>query len=293
MRQPTACIRPPNEQDSAIVRAVYGCSWSRCRFCGVYDALEVGAADRPLADVLSDIEQARHDRGRNVASVFIGDADPLRMRPDDFIEVLRAVKCAFPDAVRVTCYGRLATAWRRRADLARLCAAGLTRIHAGLETGSEELLRRHRKGISASRAAQASRAITGAGIELSLYVLLGLGGATHEREHVAGTVRVLNEARPEFVRFRRLWIHDRCPLADEVARGLFVPQTPEGTVRESRIIVAGIEFPCELEALHHNVYCPIAGALPRKREAILARLDRFLAQDEDAKSAIYARESVI
>ena len=285
-------IRPPNEGRSAVVRAVYGCTWSRCRFCGIYPFLGVPASDRPVEDVLAEVEEAR-ENWPGARSVFLGDADPMRVEPEDFVAVLRAVRDAFPLTRRVTCYGRLATIWRRRKELESFREAGLTRIHAGLETGDGELLRYHRKGVSPGRAVDAAKALGEAGIEFSLYVLLGLGGSGRGREHIEGTVRVLNASRPQFVRFRRLWIHPRCPLGEEVAAGNFSPQTPEGTVRESREIVRGLDFPCELEALHHNVYCPFAGELPRKRDAIVARLDRFLALPEGEKRFIYSRPSVI
>lgn len=293
MRDRSSYIRPPNEARSAMVRVVHGCTWSRCRFCGIYGALGVPAADRPVEDVLAEVESARDEWGGAARSVFLGDADPMRIAPEDFITDLRAVREAFPQAERLTCYGRLATAWARRKELRAFREAGLARVHAGLETGDEELLRFHRKGVSVDRAIAASRAVRDAGIELSLYVLLGLGGRDREREHTEGTVRVLNAARPEFVRFRRLWIHPACPLNDEVAAGRFGPQTPEGTVRESRDMVAGIDFPTELEALHYNVYCPFAGDLPRKREAILKRIDGFLALPEEEKEAVYAKPDVI
>lgn len=285
-------IRPPNEGRSAIVRVVYGCTHSRCLFCGIYPFLGVQALDRPVEDVLAEVEEARKT-WPGARTVFLGDADPMRIEPDDFVTVLRAVEEAFPEAERVTCYARLATVWRRRKELRAFCEAGLTRVHAGLETGDGELLRYHRKGISPARAIEAAKALHDAGVELSLYVLLGLGGSEREREHVEGTVRVLNASRPEFVRFRRLWVHPSCPLGEEAAAGRFSPQTPEGTVRESRDIVRGIDFPCELEALHHNVYCPFAGELPRKRDAVLARLERFLALPECEKGLVYAKPSVI
>jgi biotin synthase-like enzyme len=286
-------IRPPNEQNSTIVRAVYGCSWNRCRFCGIYAAMGVEAQDLSAPQILAEIADARERRGARSKTVFIGDADPMRIPADEFVTVLESVKSAFPESTRVTCYGRLATAWLRRKHLARFRAAGLTRIHAGLETGSEQLLRFHKKGISSRRAAEASRAIREAGIELSLYVLLGIGGSTHEDEHVHETTRVLDEAHPEFVRFRRLWIHDACPLIHEVRHGTFAPQSPEGTVRESRGIVARLAFPCKLEALHSNVYCPFTGRLPEKRNAILDRIDRFLRLPENEKALAYGRADVI
>jgi radical SAM superfamily enzyme len=159
----------------------------------------------------------------------------------------------------------------------------------GLETGDDSLLRYHNKGISKQRMIDACRAIVDAGIELSLYVLLGLGGRDRWREHVAGTVAVLNRVRPQFIRLRRLWIHGCCPLRQAVQAGEFVPQTPEGTVIETREILEGIDsdLSAEVECMHTNDYVRFHGRLPQDRQAILAVIDGFLGLPEPERQAVY------
>ena len=314
-------IRPPTEAGSVLLRVTRGCNWNRCRFCGIYTHL--GQPDfevRPLAEVLQDVRIAREAYGPDATTCFLGDADPLVVEPDDFIRICRAIREAFPRMERITCYARSATLWLRRERLREVAAAGLSRVHVGLETGSDELLRYHRKGVSQRRAIEAGQAALAAGLELSYYVLLGLGGADRAELHVAETLKVLNAVRPpldsardgppapwggpelvegpQFVRFRRLWIFGSqegpsCPLYSEVQSGAFAPQTPEGTVREMREIIAGIDFPTEVEAIHHNVYVPVAGRLPEDRERMLGRIDSFLALPEEAKEREYAKPSAI
>ena len=173
--------------------------------------------------------------------------------------------------------------------------AGLDRLHVGLETGDDALLRFHQKGISARRMVDACRAIKDAGIELSLYVLLGLGGRTRWREHARGTVAALNAIRPQFIRLRRLWIHSRCSLHQAVRAGDFEPQTPEGTVVETREILAGLDpdMPVEVECLHHNDYVKFHGRLPDDRAEILGAIDAFLALPEAEREAVYRVPSSI
>jgi hypothetical protein len=292
-------IRPPTEAGSVLLRVTRGCNWNRCRFCGIYTLL--GQPDfevRPRADVLADVRLAREAYGPDAVTCFLGDADPLIIDPDDFIEICRAIRDAFPHMQRITCYARSSTLWMRRARLSDIAAAGLNRVHVGLETGSDELLRYHRKGVSQRRAIEAGQAARAAGIELSYYVLLGLGGADRAGLHARETLKVLNAVQPQFVRFRRLWIFGSeegpsCPLYDDVRSGAFIPQSPEGTVREMRDIIAGIEFPTEIEAIHHNVYVRVAGQLPDDRTRMLAHIDAFLALPEAAKSREYAKPSVI
>jgi hypothetical protein len=292
-------IRPPTEAGSVLLRVTRGCNWNRCRFCGIYTHLgQPHFEARPLAEVLRDVRLAREAHEPAATACFLGDADPLVIEPGDFIHICRAVREAFPRMERITCYARSATLWMRRASLPEIAAAGLTRVHVGLETGSDELLRYHRKGVSQRRAIEAGQAARAAGLELSYYVLLGLGGADRAELHIRETTKVLNIVQPHFVRFRRLWIFGSqegpsCPLYAEVQAGAFTPQTPEGTVREMREIIAGIDFPTQVEAIHHNVCVRLAGPLPQDRERMLGRIDAFLALPQETKAREYSKPLVI
>lgn len=282
-------IRPPNEAFSVVIRVTKGCPWGRCRFCGIYRAMRVPFQIRPVGDVLADIDRAVELYGPDKRHFFFGDADPIGIPADEFVAIAEHLARRFPRKERLTAYGRAATAWRQRRELSRLRAAGLNRLHVGLETGDDALLRFHEKGISARRMTDACRAIQDAGIELSLYVLLGLGGRDRSAEHVAGTVAVLNAVRPQFIRLRRLWVHPRCPLREAVRSGAFAEQTPEGTVLETREMLAGLDsgLRAEVECMHHNDYVKFHGHLPDDRAAILGAIDRFLALPAREREAAY------
>lgn len=288
-------IRPPNEAFSVVIRVTKGCPWGRCRFCGVYEALGVPFERRPVADVLADIDRAVELYGPDARHFFFGDADPIGVPADEFVAIAEHLVLRFPHKERLTAYGRAATAWRQRRELPRLRAAGLDRLHVGLETGDDALLRFHEKGISQRRMIDACRAIVDSGIELSLYVLLGIGGRSRWRQHVEGTVAALNAIRPQFIRFRRLWIHPRSPLRGPMKGGEFAPQTPEGTVVETRDILAGLDpgLRAEVECMHHNDYVKLHGQLPGDRDSLLAALDGFLALPEADREAMYRVPSAI
>ncbi len=292
-------IRPPTESQSLLIRVTRGCNWNRCKFCGIYT--HFGQPDfeiRGMDEVKADILAAWELYGPDWRAAFLGDADPLIIQPDRMVEILRCLGETFPSVERVTCYARASTCWLRREHLADYRAAGLARVHIGLETGSDDLLRFHEKGVSRRALIGSGHAVREAGIELSHYVLLGLGGADRWEEHVAETLKVLNATEPEFVRFRRLWIFGsedgpRCPLWDEVREGRFAPQGPEGTVLEMRAIIEGIAFPTQIEAIHGNVYVRLKGELPDARDRMLGKIDRFLARPADERRQRYERPSVI
>jgi len=300
MRRPEPLIiRPPTEAHSLLIRATRGCNWNRCRFCGIYPHLGQPTFEvRPTEDVKADIDAALELSGDNWRTAFIGDADPLMMPPEAFCEIAAHLRQRFPSVQRLTCYARAATCWYRRKHLEQYRAAGLDRVHVGLETGSTDLLRFHDKGVNQEVLIKSGRATRQAGLELSYYVLLGLGGADRWEEHVRETLTVLNAVQPEFVRFRRLWIFGEeggphCPLWEDTQSGRFIPQTPEGTVHEMRALIDGIDFATELEAIHHNIYVPIKGPLPGGKDRFLTKIDRFLAKPEEERAARYAEEGVI
>jgi hypothetical protein len=78
-----------------------------------------------------------------------------------------------------------------------------------------------------------------------------------------------------------------------MAAGTFREQSGEGTVVETREILAGIAFPCEVECMHHNNYVNFECVLPAQRAEIIGSIDQFLSLTPEAKGRIYSRRSGI
>lgn len=297
MRSPESLIiRPPSEAGSLLLRVVRGCHWNRCQFCGIYDHFGQPFEVRPLEDVLEDIDLLRDYWGDRPRTAFLGDADPLERPTEYLVPVLKRLRERFPGLERVTAYARSSSLHTKSLeDLSTLAASGLDRVHVGLETGSDALLRFHRKGTSQKVLIASGRKVRQASLELSFYVLLGLGGQDRWEEHARETARVINATAPEFVRVRRLWIHPEARLAQEVREGRFQEQSPEGTVRELRLLVEGIEVDGPyLTCDHANNYVPIHGKLLAEKEAMLGEIDEFLGLPEGKRERHYrATGSVI
>ncbi len=282
-------IRPPSEAGSLLLRVVRGCHWNRCRFCGIYELYGQPFETRPLEDVLADIDALKEIWGDRARTAFLGDADPLQRPVEFLVPILDRLRERLPGLERVTAYARASSLYTKsQEDLETLRRHGLDRVHVGLETGSDFLLRFHRKGSSQRVAIEAGRKVRRAGIELSFYVLLGLGGRDRWEEHMVETAVVINETVPDFVRIRRLWIHPHTTLGEAIRRGEFREQTPEGTVRELRLLVDRIEVDGPyLTCDHANNYLPVHGRLLAEREEMLEKIDRFLALPEETRRRRY------
>ena len=106
-------------------------------------------------------------------TVFLQDANTLIMPSDELLQVLKYLKETFPTIERVTSYARAKTlAKKTQEELKELRDAGLSRLHVGLETGDDELLKYVDKGVTSSEQIDAGKKAKEAGFELSEYVML-------------------------------------------------------------------------------------------------------------------------
>ncbi len=224
---------------------------------------------------------------RGGTSAFLQDADSMVVKPEDLARILRALRKTFPFLERVTCYARSQTLARRSdEDLNTLRAAGLDRVHVGLESGSDHVLKSVRKGCTAERHIVGGRRVIEAGLELSEYVMPGLGGRALSNEHAVETARVLNEIDPHFIRLRSLAVPRGVPLAQMVRSGKFELLREIEIVQEIRTFVEHLDGIGSYLASDHilNLLMEVEGKLPEDKPRILACLDHFLALPTDEQN---------
>lgn len=274
-------IRPPSEANSLLVRVSRNCSWNRCAFCPVYKGAK--PSRRKVEEVLADLDAMRRVYGDWPKTVFLQDANPLIMRPDDLIRIVEGVRERFPKVARITTYARSKTLARRSlADLKRLRAAGLDRIHVGLESGCDAVLALVDKGVTQAEQIAAGQKAKKAGFELSEYVMPGLGGAELSDCHADDTAEALVAIGPDFIRLRTTAVIPRTPLAELVEQGRFTPCTEVELVSEIRRFLRGLEgLTTRLESDHMlNLLMELRGDLPAGLPGLVATCDRFLEMPE-------------
>ncbi|HEX7476057.1 MAG TPA: hypothetical protein VF318_08850 [Dehalococcoidales bacterium] len=307
-------IRPPSESNSLLIRCTRSCPWNKCKFCNSYkgQAFEM----RTVADIKNDIAAAKimrekimeitikagHSGGmqkvvgmvlkdppnesfRNVAlwllgggeNVFLQDANSLVMKTDDLGQVIVCLKTAFPKVKRVTSYARsLSLAHKKPLELIQLRQAGLSRLHVGLESGYDPVLEYMNKGETAAQHIQGGRQVVEAGISLSEYVILGLGGRELSTLHAKHTAKVLNEIDPEFIRMRTLIVNSKVPLSSDVYIGKFNRASDEEIVHEERIFLENLKVRSNYVSDHiSNLLPELEGKLPQDKNKLIAILDRF------------------
>ena len=268
--------RPPSEAYSLLLRVTRGCPWNRCIFCSMYK--DIPFERRTLEEIKEDIEGAAQLYGESARTAFIGDSNSLVTNTELLCEVLRTLYASFPNLERVTSYARAKTIAKKNLDdLKELRKAGLTRLHVGLESGDAETLAFIQKGATPEEQIEAGLKAKEAGFELSLYILLGIGGRQRWKEHADGTARVLNKIDPLFIRVRNLVPQPGSPLYEMKQRGEFVVSPPDLILEEEKRIIEGLEVTSEFLSDHISNYLPLNGRMPTDKAALLQALEQELA----------------
>jgi biotin synthase-like enzyme len=307
-------IRPPSESNSLLIRATRNCPWNKCKFCISYKNQHFEI--RTVPEIKKDIATAKimrdkileityksgtsggmqkvaammlkdppNESFRNVAlwlygggeNVFLQDANTLIMKTEDLGQVITYLKETFPKVKRVTSYARSQTAMKKKpVELMELRQAGLNRLHIGLESGYDPILEYMGKGETADEHIKGGRKVKAAGISLSEYIILGLGGRDLSVLHARHTAKVLNEINPDFIRTRTLIVNNKVPLSAEIASGKFIRATDEEMVREQRILIENLNTSSHYISDHiSNLFPELEGDLPKDKDKLLAVLAKF------------------
>jgi len=198
-------------------------------------------------------------------SVFIQDANSLVMKTDDLVRVISSIRETFPSVHRITSYCRSRTAAGKSfEELGRLHDAGLTRIHMGIESGYDPLLRFMNKGATAAD---------------------HLEGIRWSREHAEETARVINRINPDYLRLRTLQVVAWSPLFTMMQNGAFHPLAEEEIVKEIGFFIEhldGIETSIVSDHVL-NLLEEVAGILPGDKSRLLTTIGRFLAMSPEER----------
>jgi hypothetical protein len=300
-------IRPPSEAHSLLLRVTRNCPWNHCTFCPVYKGARFSV--RPVGHILRDIdavyEAAQQLRegpreaaltapaggdprawaaARNWArygrrQVFIQDANSLVVDPGDLMTILRHLTARFPEVTRITSYARSSTIANLEAGaLADLRGAGLSRIHIGMESGANEVLKLVRKGATQRLHIRAGLKVKAAGMELSEYYMPGLGGRHRLEANAVETAAALNEINPDFIRLRTLAIPTHIPLYEDYAAGRFHKATDVETARELLLFLESLSGITSAIRSDHilNLLPEVDGQLPRDQARLLGIVEAFL-----------------
>ncbi|MHA1619522.1 MAG: radical SAM protein [Promethearchaeota archaeon] len=287
----TILIRPPIESNSILIAVTGGCSWNKCRFCGVYKGVQDYHL-RKLEEILADIQYFAQIHP-NHPHLFLAGGNAFSTPTDYLLQILHHITQNFPYIQRISVYAKILDIVNKSDDeLKQLAEAGLSICYIGLESGSNILLKYMKKGQTAQMVINTIPRLMKAGIKASLYIILGLGGKKWTEIHATQTARVLNATNPTVFRFRTLNIMERAPLRRDVEDSEFIMLTPLEILQEERSIIAQLN-PTLTSALrndHVSNYSFVrSDNIGQDQQLVLGKLDSLI---NDPKTALWRSKNL-
>jgi radical SAM superfamily enzyme YgiQ (UPF0313 family) len=266
-------FRPPSEANSLIIQATIGCSHNRCQFCAMYKMKSFRI--RSFAEIEADINDAARV-WPDATRIFLADGDALVIKTKVLLKIFNLLHSKFPLLERITLYANPSNLLIKSEDeLRQLKENGLQILYYGVESGDDELLERIDKGATTGQMIEGCRKATNAGLDLSLTVLLGLGGKSGSQKHIRETAEVCSKIDPRYIGALTLMLG---PFEETFAKnvgGGWQPIDIKESLQELRLLVENLDVSnCIFRSNHASNYLPIGGTLPQDRDQMLELIDR-------------------
>ncbi len=268
-------IRPPSEADSILLQVTLGCSHNKCTFCGTFREKRFDIKKDDI--IFQDIEFARqHCRRQN--RVFLCDGDAMIVPQKRLVRILERIQERLPWVERVGLYANTKGIGMKTDDqLRELYDLGVKIAYMGLESGDDQVLKEIRKGADSAKMITMGKRVKASGMQLSVTVLVGLGGRERSLVHARETGRVLSAIDPDFVGALSLMLIPGTELNDQYERGEFTLISSREMLEELGLMIASTHLTDGLfHANHASNYLPIRAKLPKEKQKTLELISQAL-----------------
>jgi radical SAM superfamily enzyme YgiQ (UPF0313 family) len=182
-------ILPPDQYLAVVLQATFGCSWNRCTFCGFYqDEAFRARTGASFAEHCRAVRELLR-RGETLRkSIFLSSGNALVLSNERLRPLFETARERFPGRPFASFVDVFTGARKSVGAWTELRELGLERVHVGLETGSDPLLRWLTKPGGAGESDSFVRTLKQADLDVSVIFMVGVGGRRFAADHVRDTV---------------------------------------------------------------------------------------------------------
>lgn len=288
MKYEGVVYRPPSEAYSMIIQITIGCAHNQCTFCGMYK--EKTFRVRSIEEIKQDLEAGRKTY-KQAKRIFLADGNGLAVDTPQLEAILLAIKSIFPECERVGIYGGPKDILRKTTvELQRLRELGLGIVYLGVESGSDIILKKIRKGITADEMIEAGKRIVASGIKLSATLISGLGGRDMWQEHAEASALVMNQINPHYLGLLTLMVQPGTEMYQAVQEKRMELLSPKEVMLETRYLIENLQLSrCVFRSNHASNYVALDGILSQDKNRLLEKIDDVLQGENAYKEEFYRR----
>jgi len=231
---------------------------------------------RSRTDIFKDLKRVKSSLSF-ATNFFLGGSSAICSETTLLCDVLQFINENFPHPQHISSYARASDILEKKnSELKKLHYNGLQTIYMGIETGSALLLKKCKKGITPEEIIRASKKVMRMGFNLSVNVILGLGGKKFSKEHIIETTRILNSINPHMIRLKMLHILPNSPLYFDALAGIFEKLQPREVLKEQYLILKDLTVTSDVFNDHLSNYTQFSGRLQEKKKEILSFLKNVI-----------------
>lgn len=215
---------PMSQAYSMAVPVTVGCSWNQCLSCDLnHDNQFRFLGLEKIEEKLVALKQWSANRRKPIEKVVLAGGNPFCLDTRLLMEVIGLIKNYFPQVKNISSFARADDILRKSKDeLMRLQSLGMGELSIGVESGNDEVLAFHHKGVTREDNYQALKKLEECHISYSTYIMLGLGGKRLSRAHALDTASLLSKLSPEVMIVVTLVLFKHAKLVSHVRKSLSV-----------------------------------------------------------------------
>lgn len=285
---------PMTQACSLAVPVTLGCSWNRCLYCDLnhnqtFRFLGFTDIEKKLEALKAHYSQSR----RPVERIVLAGGNPFCLDAKTLIRIAQLVKASFPQVKTISSFARVDDVLRKSPEeLLELKNHGYGNLSLGVESGNDEILAFHKKGVTRQETQAALLALEEAGISYSTYIMLGLGGKRLSRENALDTASLLSQVNPAVICVVTLVLFKDAKLIEKVRTREFARLNVLDSIREEQLLLEHLNMRNTIfNGTHKTNALILKGKLPEQKSRLLDRISQVIINwsDRDMRSKDMAK----
>jgi radical SAM superfamily enzyme YgiQ (UPF0313 family) len=232
---------------------------------------------KPIETIINDLEVAR-GKYHSIKRIFLADGDALILKSELLFKILEKISVLFPECERVSAYATPKAILLKTPDvLEELYTKGLKLLYMGIESGSDEVLNKVKKGSTAEEIIEAGKKVMASNIQLSVTLISGLGGKELWYEHAIESAKVASIINPNYLSLLTLMIDPDTEIAHQIERNEMTLLSPEEILLETYEFIKNLELKNSVfRSNHASNYVALKGTLNQDKGRLVKEIKRYL-----------------
>ena len=154
----------------------------------------------------------------------------------------------------------------------------------GIETGSDEILKEIKKGVTSKEIVTAGKRIVKSGMKLSVTLISGIGGIEKWEQHAIKSAEVISQINPQYVGLLTLMLERDTEIYNKIELSQMILLNPKEIMIEIYEFIKNLDVvDCIFRSNHASNYVSLGGNLNRDKERILKELKSYINDNDDFK----------